>query len=689
MTATIDPLLAAVAYLVPGLVWIILAHLTWRFLREWRPENPFFRLLPILAALAALNYGFMMVLALIPPEVHRAPPVALRLVYRLGSVVQVLCGAVSLHLVRRIPSRLDPPGRRWVTIHYVGATLIAALAAFPELIPAPTLAGRLTAFFIIRNAYILLMVALILRHAFRLVRRGRWRPGGLGEVRSTDIALLVIGLVGAGGWVVVSMTRSLLVPVPAWLLFYDMVVGLGLAAPLAVRSLGELAPRFVLAVVMIVAAAAIEATARALRASASTSGLESLVDGGTILLLVVALTVGGYWLRTAIDWILSRPNLRRRQEMEAFFHELPPELGPSECTRRALAELVRFMQLRGAALVPSDDSTPVVSGTLAIDDIARVWARRGAAPAFPAGLVEYGLATMSEELKEALIAADIVGVIAVRSPRREWGHVLITTGLLGATGGRPALEALQSFADQLALVLDATELLARAVVVERSLAHAEKLAAIGELAARIAHEIRNPVTAARSLAQQLAREPGMPSVAEHELILTELERVERQVAALLRFARRDEFHFEQVDLAELARTTVEHFRPRLEAAGIRVDLAAATRVSARADRDKLRQVLVNLIENALDALAENDGKQLTVAVSSSNGTAAIAVADSGPGVPPDALPHLFEPFFSLKAHGTGLGLAIARRTIEAHGGSIHAEGAPGRGMTFRLTVPVA
>src|SRR5439155_300092 len=105
-------------------------------------------------------------------------------------------------------------------------------------------------------------------------------------------------------------------------------------------------------------------------------------------------------------------------------------------------------------------------------------------------------------------------------------------------------EAFQVFVAQLALLLDGADLLARTVAVERSLAHAEKLAALGELAARIAHEIRNPVTAARSLAQQLSREPGLPWVAEHRLILEELERVERRVGELLRFARRDELRFE-------------------------------------------------------------------------------------------------------------------------------------------------
>src|SRR2546425_9181244 len=100
--------------------------------------------------------------------------------------------------------------------------------------------------------------------------------------------------------------------------------------------------------------------------------------------------------------------------------------------------------------------------------------------------------------------------------------------MLGGFFHEDDVEGFQAFVAQLALLLDGADLLARTIAVERSLAHTEKLAAIGELAARIAHEIRNPVTAARSLAQQLAREPGQPWVAEHRLILEELERVERR-----------------------------------------------------------------------------------------------------------------------------------------------------------------
>jgi signal transduction histidine kinase len=267
----------------------------------------------------------------------------------------------------------------------------------------------------------------------------------------------------------------------------------------------------------------------------------------------------------------------------------------------------------------------------------------------------------------------------------------MNTGFLHSLLREDDLEQFRAFVAQLALVLDGADLLARAVAVERSLAHAEKLAAVGETAARIAHEIRNPVTAARSLAQQLCRGGGPAADAEAAtLILTELERVERQVGALLRFARREEFRFEAVDVGALVRGVAEEFGRRLAAAGVCVELDCADGAVARADREKLRQALINLIENALDALAAVPGRRrLALTVASANGTVRLRLADNGPGVAAEAVPRLFEPFFSLKEKGTGLGLAIVRRTVEAHGGRIDAVSAPGAGMTVQVELPLA
>jgi signal transduction histidine kinase len=281
-------------------------------------------------------------------------------------------------------------------------------------------------------------------------------------------------------------------------------------------------------------------------------------------------------------------------------------------------------------------------------------------------------------------------VFEIRSPQRLWGHLLITADLIAASLREEDQEAIEAFARQLGLLLDGAELLGRAVTTERSLAHAEKLAAIGELTARIAHEIRNPLTAARSLTQQLTREPGAPHAEEHGLILTELERIDRQVTDLLRFARRDELRWEPVDLAEVAKETAQGLRSSLAAAGIDLQVATNGMALGLGDREKLRQTLLNLIENARDALQSAAGRGcIRLDVQATNGRVRLDVIDDGPGIDEDALPHLFEAFFSRKPNGTGLGLAIVKRTVEAHGGTIEARRRAAGGMRFRIELPAS
>jgi signal transduction histidine kinase len=187
----------------------------------------------------------------------------------------------------------------------------------------------------------------------------------------------------------------------------------------------------------------------------------------------------------------------------------------------------------------------------------------------------------------------------------------------------------------------------------------------------------------------MVRDPSSPHAAEHaELILAELGRVERQVQALLRFARREEFSFEEaVDVGDVARSALEPLRARLEANGVAVTTDIAAGVVARADREKLRQVVANLLDNAADAVGASADKRVALAVHGAPGAAVLEVRDSGPGVPADALPRLFEPFFSLKTTGTGLGLAIVKRTVEAHGGRVEACAAAGAGLLMRVELP--
>ena len=146
-----------------------------------------------------------------------------------------------------------------------------------------------------------------------------------------------------------------------------------------------------------------------------------------------------------------------------------------------------------------------------------------------------------------------------------------------------------------------------------------------------------------------------------------------EVAALLRFARRDEFRFAPLDLGALVRQTAADLATRVEEAGITLAVEAPPEIVVRGDREKLRQVLVNLCENSIDALHDHAGeRRIALRVARHNGNAALSVVDSGPGVDPQTLPLIFDAFHSGKAHGTGLGLAIVKRIVDAHGGGVRA-----------------
>ncbi len=681
-------LVAAALLFLPTLLWAVFAVDIWGFLHKHRPGSRAFVVLLVVGALGALHYGLWALMFLAQGHTTRVVLLATS-----DAAVAVLLGA-GRHLARIWPVRAGAPQPAWLWFNY-GATALAAsgfvlldagvlvLPGIPGVIPF--------------TAYLFAMGALCVWDIQRLARCGAWQPGRLDEYSSADAIAIGLGLAALAATVAVDgavgVTAGLLAgregasPGALAFVLLHAATGLLFAVPFVVRDLADSLRVFVTTVAMITATAGLVFGFRALGARVADADLRRLLDLGAILGVVVILVPLQGWLRAAIDRLVFRRSRRRWDDLHAFLQTLSPELGVAECCRRALAELTRAMQLRGAALLLADGDA-VLHGPIELAPVAAVWPRwMSALPPYTIGKSRFR--ELPLPLIEALIEADVVAIVPITSPRRLWGHVLVRTDLLRATFSDDDDRAIDAVADQFGLVLDAAELLARTVTVERSLAHSEKLAAIGELAARIAHEIRNPVTAARSLAQQLAREPGSPFASEHHLILNELERVERQVAALLRFARREEFRFEPVDVGELARATLDAFRPRLEAKGAALELQVTEAVTARADREKLRQVLINLIENALDAMEGDGPRTLSVAVGNGHGAAALEVRDSGPGVPPDVLPRLFEPFFSTKPNGTGLGLAIARRTIEAHGGRIAARAGQERGLVMRVELPLA
>jgi signal transduction histidine kinase len=664
-------------YTIPAVLWGVLTYSMAAAIRRTSARVGAVWMYPVWSCLIAVIYS-----SLALGELARPDAVAFRgWLAALGVSTTIAVGAVNRHLAVAASTLLSDdgtPSRGWLMVNYGSAVPMAAIALLALRGPDdPSLSVGVAV------AYLVVMTSLGMRHGRANIRQGPLRLGSLAtQLHRADVAVFSL----AAAILVTAVAVAFVRPGPAVDLGIALVGIVAVAAP-ALRNLTAFIRGAVLTLATLAAAAAVHVGAEA-KASHVGPVAARFIDLAAILILTLLLVPARSWLHWAVDAVLLRHSRRTEDRLEAFLRTLPAEAGLSACCQAALRAVVRSWELRGGAIL-LDDGTTLVEGDLAFEPVRRVWPHGTARDALPARPFSW-LAVRDVGLRRTLAAADVATIVPIVSPQRRWGHLFTSLPLLGLDNGRDELNAAQTFCDHLALVLDGAELLARAVAVERSLAHAEKLAAIGELVARIAHEIRNPVTAARSLAEQLLREPEAPFTAEHELILAELQRIERQVAALLRFARRDEFRFEPVDLGTLARETVDSFRARLGAAGIGVAVDVTGTVEARADREKMRQVLVNLIENSLAALTAAEAeRRLAVVVGGMNGTATLRVTDTGPGVPSEALPHLFEPFFSLKDQGTGLGLAIAKRTVDAHGGRITAASTAGAGMTVEIELPLA
>lgn len=676
--------ISAGLYLLPALVWGILPQRTWWIRSKRATDSRLYDLLPVTTGCLSMHYFVAGLTCLYPAPLDAPPPLTLCVLGVIRDASLVFAAASARHMLRYFPEQEDPPTRTWLSLVYGSATMVGVIAFFSAN-------DSWLAYQIFYELFLVANLGLAVMYCIRVSKRGGWGQPGLTSLRTADVLVFTAGLFFAG-LLVHGNSLGEICPWQQtfWTVAGNAGLGVFLAVPFAVRMLGEVLRTFLFATSLVVLTFALFFGGQSVLVGAS-EGEQRVGTALLLLALLLLLGPGQRVLRDAIDGLGFRRSRMRESQLHTVLHTLSPELGAVECMRRALAEFVVVMEARGAMVVLSPEDITVTIGELPNTEIRDAWPTGGEANDVYVG--SFGILEMRklpEDLRTALMRANVVGLFPIVSPRRKWGHLFLSSGLLGTVITDEDSEVVHSFTDQLALILDATELLERAVAVERSLAHAEKLSAIGELAARIAHEIRNPVTAARSLAQSLCAEPDSPDNPEHaEIILTELERVEHQIAALLRFARRDELRPEPVDLGSLVRETVDQFHLRLEGAGIGFDLEVPEGVVAEVDREKIRQVLINLIENSIDAVADTSGdRTIALRVGRENGNAELAVSDTGPGVPPDALPKLFEPFYSRKSQGTGLGLAIVKRTVEAHGGEVRAKRSGSGGLELRVGLPV-
>jgi two-component system sensor histidine kinase TtrS len=225
--------------------------------------------------------------------------------------------------------------------------------------------------------------------------------------------------------------------------------------------------------------------------------------------------------------------------------------------------------------------------------------------------------------------------------------------------------------------------------------HGARLALLGEMASSLAHEINQPLAAIANYAsgceRRLAAGTDPEGVAEAVHRITgQAERAAGIVKRMRAFVRKRVPEPQTLDLNEPVREALGLFQATAARRGVTASTSLAASLPAvRADRVQIEQVVLNLLKNAADAMAERPSRHLAVATAEGQGSVEVMVTDNGPGLSPEAREHLFEPFFTTKPDGLGLGLSLSRTIVEAHGGRLWADDAPGGGACFRFTIPIA
>jgi two-component system, NtrC family, sensor histidine kinase HydH len=378
------------------------------------------------------------------------------------------------------------------------------------------------------------------------------------------------------------------------------------------------------------------------------------------------------------------------QGVDAFYAELA-KLGAPGLTDEARSEIARQAEttLEQRVLAPARDLLTIDEALLeASRQEAANQSRRltqsllflgifGAIAALAAG---YSLArAISQSLLQLrLPIQDVAGKLSEVA-----GDLTIST-TLDITDVGPALERLSK---------EVTSVVERLHSQQREIVHADQLATVGQLAAGIAHEIRNPLMAMKLLVQAARQsDSGQLDLRDLQILDEEIRRVEVLLADFLEFAKPKPLEKSLVDVCNLIESTASFLQRQADARKVvlECDLPAEP-VLLNLDPHRIRQVLVNLMLNAIQATSAR--KKVRVCLDLDEGgempLCRITVSDEGPGIAPEQAGRIFEPFYSTKETGLGLGLAISQRIVRSHGGELSLDQAIGRGATLVIELPLA
>jgi len=297
-------------------------------------------------------------------------------------------------------------------------------------------------------------------------------------------------------------------------------------------------------------------------------------------------------------------------------------------------------------------------------------------------------------LGAALLAAGLyAAAAALARPWVGWTPVTILAALVGLPAfalGHVAERERRSRAEVERLNTELKETLGRLEAAQEDLLVAERMATVGRLSLKVAHEVRNPISAIElnaEMLQDIVR--GHPGTDMDEAsglvgaIREQVDALDALTQEYLAFARFPRPHFEEDSVNDMVEGVAEFVRPVATRQGISVKIETDPRVPPMViDRTLLRQAVLNLVKNGLESVSQGGG--LRVVTRRLPRAVEIDVSDTGPGIAPEVASRLFEPFFTTKPQGTGLGLSIARQIVEEHGGEIQWSSTPGSGATFTI-----
>ncbi len=386
-------------------------------------------------------------------------------------------------------------------------------------------------------------------------------------------------------------------------------------------------------------------------------------------------------LQKGIEHSFFRRRLRSAEVLKHFSQRLSSWSDLDGLCRDVVEKITNSLSLTSATIVFADGIQYASDGTTGMQPVIPIQA-----------LIQTNdsLVVIEEApegpLKTACTEAQI-GVVVTLPCREQRGWLLLGEKYSGRPFFSQELVLIEAACGQLAMAIDNLLLVQSKLALEREMQHREKLAAIGQLAATVAHEIRNPITGAKCLLQQVGDElNGNAQGKEYvQLALEDLDRVEQSVSQLLTFARKEDFQFTEQDVTDLVRSTVQRFVAQTSEKAVAVQIQDSAPMWATIDEEKMRRTLLNLLANARDAV--NGNGTITVSLAAAGPDVEIQVSDNGQGLSQEDQKRIFEPFFTTKEKGTGLGLAIAKKIIEGHGGQISVTSTLGKGTTFTLTIP--